>query len=136
MELSVPSIAVSLQQLTGQLASISAAPLPPKTQTSCPPPALEPALLPKPSAPPGLLTKACNSRAVANSARLAGVPGHQVSGDAELGDAGAEEAWRCIPQDKQKVTGRNVLSETEDEEELVPDSSDSGLWRPCWAVLV
>lgn len=63
----------------------------------------------------------------------AGAPG---PGDAELGDAGAEEAWRCIPQDKQKVTGRNVLSETEDEEELVPDSSDSGLWRPCWAVLV
>ena len=129
LEQSVHTIAVNLQQLTGT-ASSTAAPLPARAFTGCPPPGLAATAAPLP-APPGLFTKAKpgvvgDDSDIVNSARLAGVLEHQIQEMLKLATKGRTKMGD-LPQEKRGVQrGRNVLSETEDEDELVPDASGSG----------
>ena len=138
LEQSVHTIAVSLQQLTGA-AGGTAAPLPPKTSAGCPPPGLTTQAVPVAS-PPGLFTKAkpgvvSGDSDIVSSARLAGVPEHQIQEMLKLATKGRMRMGD-LPQDKRPgQRGRNVLSETEDEEELVPDASGLGAGDPLAAAV-
>ena len=138
LEQSVHTIAVSLQQLTGA-AGGTAAPLPPKTSAGCPPPGLTTHAVPVAS-PPGLFTKAkpgvvSGDSDIVSSARLAGVPEHQIQEMLKLATKGRMRMGD-LPQDKRPgQRGRNVLSETEDEEELVPDASGLGAGDPLAAAV-
>ncbi len=129
LEQLVHTIAVNLQQLTGT-ASSTAAPLPARASTGCPPPGLAATAAPLP-VPPGLFTKAKpgvvgGDNDIANSARLAGVPEHQIQEMLKLATKGRTKMGD-LPQEKRGVQrGRNVLSETADEDELVTDASGSG----------
>ena len=142
LEQSVQAIAVSLQQLTGTSGG-TAAVLPPKTTSGCPPPGLAPQAAPQVvpvSSPPGLFTKArpgvvSGDSDIASSARLAGVPEHQIQEMLKLATKG-KTRMGDLPQDKQPgQRGRNVLSETEDEDELIPDASGLGPGDPLAAAV-
>ena len=102
LEQSVHTIAVSLQQLTGA-AGGTAAPLPPKTSAGCPPPGLTTQAIPVAS-PPGLFTKAkpgviSGDSDIVSSARLAGVPEHQIQEMLKLATKGRMRMGD-LPQDK------------------------------------
>ena len=138
LEQSVQSIAASLQKLTGQPGPSTAAPLPTtRAQPSCPPGLSRPS---QAAAPPGLQTRASPAAVnadddIVGSARMAGVPEHQIQEMLKLATRGRTRL-ADLPQEKQKPQrGRNVLSETEDEDELVPDVAGSAAADPLSAAV-
>ena len=123
LEESVHSIATNLQQLLGSSTGGVAAALPPKQPTACSPPGLARPVL-TPAAPPGL--SAAGSAAdndIAASARLAGVPEHQIQEMMKLAMRGRTKLGDLPQTNTKHPRGRNVLSETDEEEEVVAEES-------------